>query len=331
MLPITKKFTYCTISNRGGVKPEWIVMHYFGALCTAEECAAWFCNPENDQGSADFCVDDENIIQVNPDILKYNTWHCGGKLQGSIHHEYHGICKNNNSIGIEMRPYNDDGSVQDAQNAGWYFHDKTVQNAVDLVKYLMKKYDIDADHVIMHTNVTGKYCPAPWIDRPEEWEAFQKAIRSEETVVQKPSVPLYRVQAGAFSKKTGANAHLKAIKAAGFDAFLVQIDGLWKVQVGAFKNRSGAEVWLEKITSAGFDAFITTNGQIVETPVVKKIDIGSTVKVKTGAKTFNGGNLATFVYERNHKVKEINVDRVVITYDGVVVAAVRKSDLILVD
>lgn len=63
----------------------------------------------------------------------------------------------------------------------------------------------------------------------------------------------------------------------------------------------------------------------------KEIKVGNTVKVKKGAKTFTGGNLASFVYERNHKVKEINVDRVVITYNGIVVAAVRKSDLTLVD
>lgn len=40
---------------------------------------------------------------------------------------------------------------------------------------------------------------------------------------------------------------------------------------------------------------------------------------------------ASFVYERNHKVKEVNVDRVVITYNGIVIAAVRKSDLTLVE
>lgn len=67
------------------------------------------------------------------------------------------------------------------------------------------------------------------------------------------------------------------------------------------------------------------------TSTVKTIQVGSTVKVKKGAKTFNGGSLAPFVYERNHKVKEINVDRVVITYNGAVVAAVRKSDLTLID
>ena len=142
MLPIEKKFTDCTISNRGGARPVWIVMHYFGGLSTALECAGWFCNPVNRSGSADFCVDDEHIIQVNPDLVKYNTWHCGGGKQGSIRGSKFGICKNSNSIGIEMRPYNDGDAVSAAQNAGWYFHDKTVRNAADLVCYLMDSYAI---------------------------------------------------------------------------------------------------------------------------------------------------------------------------------------------
>ena len=177
MIEITNLFTDSTISPRYNSKPEWIVWHYFGALSTAKECALWFCNLENDQGSADFCVDDEYIIQVNPDILKYYTWHCGGPLQGVIRHSKFGICRNSNSIGIELRPYNDSGNVNEAVHAGWYFHKKTVDNAIELTKYLMKMYDIDADHVIMHADVTGKYCPAPFLDRPEEWEQVQKALR----------------------------------------------------------------------------------------------------------------------------------------------------------
>lgn len=218
MLPITKKFTNCTISNRGGAKIQWIVMHYFGGLSTALECAGWFCNPSNNSGSADFCVDDSHIVQVNPDIPKYNTWHCGGGLQGSIRHSKYGICKNSNSIGIEMRPYNDRGAVSAAQNAGWYFHQATVDNAVDLVKYLMAKYNIDADHVIMHADVTGKYCPAPWLDRPSEWDAFQAAIRgsgSASTGQPPVSGQMYRVrkswsdaksQKGAFTVLSNAKA-----------------------------------------------------------------------------------------------------------------------------
>jgi hypothetical protein len=60
------------------------------------------------------------------------------------------------------------------------------------------------------------------------------------------------------------------------------------------------------------------------------IKVGSTVKLKSGAKTYDGKSLASFVYQRNHKVKEIKGDRVVITYLGVVIAAVKLSNLILV-
>ena len=69
----------------------------------------------------------------------------------------------------------------------------------------------------------------------------------------------------------------------------------------------------------------------VSEPVKKEVKVGSTVRVKKGAKTFVGGNLASFVYERDHQVKNINVDRVVITYNGIVVAAVKKSDLIVIE
>lgn len=62
---------------------------------------------------------------------------------------------------------------------------------------------------------------------------------------------------------------------------------------------------------------------------VYAISVGSTVKLKTGAKTYTGGSLANFVYTRKHKVKEISGDRAVITYLGGVVAAVNVKDLIL--
>lgn len=62
----------------------------------------------------------------------------------------------------------------------------------------------------------------------------------------------------------------------------------------------------------------------------KGIVKGSVVRVKQGAKDYNGGGLASFVYIRDHVVSEVSGDRCVITYNGVVVAAVRKSDLTLV-
>lgn len=63
--------------------------------------------------------------------------------------------------------------------------------------------------------------------------------------------------------------------------------------------------------------------------IVYAITEGSTVKIKTGAKTYIGGSLASFVYSRKYKVKELKGDRAVVTYLGIVVAAVNVKDLIL--
>lgn len=85
---------------------------------------------------------------------------------------------------------------------------------------------------------------------------------------------LYRVQTGAFSKKSNADAMLAKVKAAGFDTYMVQVNGLYKIQVGAYSKKSNAEAMLAKIKAKGFDAFITTkSGQAVSaTPAKKSID-----------------------------------------------------------
>lgn len=69
---------------------------------------------------------------------------------------------------------------------------------------------------------------------------------------------LYRVQCGAFSQKANADAMLAKVKAAGFDTYLVQVDGLYKVQTGAYSVKANAEAQLNKLKAKGFDAFITT-------------------------------------------------------------------------
>jgi hypothetical protein len=61
-----------------------------------------------------------------------------------------------------------------------------------------------------------------------------------------------------------------------------------------------------------------------------EIKNGDTVMVKKGAKQYNGKGLASFVYKRKHKVKDVKADRAVITYGGVVVAAVNVADLEIV-
>ena len=57
---------------------------------------------------------------------------------------------------------------------------------------------------------------------------------------------------------------------------------------------------------------------------------GSKVKVAKGAKTYNGGGLASYVYTTTYTVIQIDGSRVVIGLNGVVTAAVNIKDLTLV-
>lgn len=87
------------------------------------------------------------------------------------------------------------------------------------------------------------------------------------------------------------------------------------------------------LTNAGYnynEVQAKVNELLGNKPEKHLIMVGSTIKVNKGAKTYTGGDLASFVYNRKHKVKQISGDRVVITYLGVVVAAVNIKDLTLV-
>lgn len=66
------------------------------------------------------------------------------------------------------------------------------------------------------------------------------------------------------------------------------------------------------------------------TPSKDVIKVGSKVRVKSGAKTYTGGSLASFVYSTLYDVIEIKGDRVVIGIEKAVTAAVHMSDLTLV-
>lgn len=68
----------------------------------------------------------------------------------------------------------------------------------------------------------------------------------------------YRVQAGAFRRKEGANLMAEKIKKTGHtDVFVRLLNGLYKVQVGAYSQKSNAEATVKKLKAAGISCFIT--------------------------------------------------------------------------
>lgn len=156
MLPITQDLITVNFTRRTNRKIEWIVIHYFGALGDDVAVVDYF-DRDATNASAHYALDDDSITQA---VLDENTaWHCGDSGKGA----FKGLCTNANSIGIEVRPYKVNSAHVSAVDSDWYFHEQTIDNLRELVRYLMAKHGIDADHVIRHYDVTAKWCPRPWM------------------------------------------------------------------------------------------------------------------------------------------------------------------------
>ena len=187
-------------------------------------------------------------------------------------------------------------------------------------------------NMTVHRDYANKACPGDYLYNRHGAIAAEVNRRLGDSAAE-PETPssgtgtLYKVQTGAFKQKSNAQALEKKLKVEGFDTYVVNTGGYYKVQVGAFSKKANAEAMLAKLKKAGYsDAFITTGSGAA----AASGKVGSKVRLKQGAKTYDGKSLASFVHNRDHVVKEISGDRAVITYGGAVVAAVNVDDLTLV-
>lgn len=177
-------------------KIKYIVIHYTAGITsrpgTAKSNARYFAK-ETTKASADFIVDDENIVQYNPDIKNRYCWHCGGSKYKTKGGSLYKVCTSANSIGIEMCSTNSAKKVTNPNDASWYFTDAVIDNCVELTKKLMEEYDIKPDHVIRHYDINGKLCPGiiGWNEDTNDiskWQDFIIRVSPvpEETVIEEP-------------------------------------------------------------------------------------------------------------------------------------------------
>lgn len=198
--------------------------------------------------------------------------------------------------------------ANDRCGGDWHVSDTALAKLIDLCVDICRRngiaklnYTGDASgNLTMHKWFAPTLCPGPYLESKFSYIAAEvnKRLGAATEAPNSGSKTLYRVQIGAYNEKANAEACMKKAKAAGFDAFIVE---------AATQTETPAP-----------------------SPAVPQIKAGSVVRLKEGAKTYAGGGLASFVYTRDHTVKEVSGERVVITYGGVVVAAVKLADLTLV-
>lgn len=178
----TEKTTY--LANR---KIQYIVIHYTAGHTSAKGAARanarWYAEKSNKEpASADFFVDDAEIVQYNGNIKNRYAWAVGGKkLKNSKGGGLNGVCRNSNSISIEICSRNSAGKITYPNDKNYSFTEQAIANALELTKYLMEKYGIDEEHVVRHYDVTGKLCPgvAGWnAESGSEiaWAAFKSRL-----------------------------------------------------------------------------------------------------------------------------------------------------------
>lgn len=185
-MKITKCVNKANTTPQKGREIKYIVIHYTATTSSvgkAKAIALYFAKPTT-KASADFIVDDDFIVQYNPDIKNRYCWSVGGSRYATKSCSTAGIlynkATNSNCINIELCSNKQSLATLLPTDKDWYFTEKTIDNAVELTKYLMEQYNIDLDHVIMHNHVTGKLCPAMWCQTEQsldKWDAFKQRLK----------------------------------------------------------------------------------------------------------------------------------------------------------
>ena len=155
------------IDNRSASKsqvPAWrnksdkkyIVVHYLGVV--GQNFELW------DHGyGATFTIAWNGDVYYTADYTAV-TWQCGGGLQGSGGHAFHGKCTHYNSVSIETCVKRTDNKYEgDDNDDKWYFTEESQESLVWAVSKMMDDLNIPIDHVIRHFDVTGKICPNPYV------------------------------------------------------------------------------------------------------------------------------------------------------------------------
>lgn len=149
-------------AKRSLSKIKYIAIHYTSNDGDTDENNGIYFKNNIVKASANYFADDDSITQTVPDDYvayavgggKYSDCNItgGGTLYGKV--------TNTNSISIEL--------CDDVKNGVVYPSAKTIENALELTRDLMKKYNIPKENVIRHFDVNGKRCPAYWCGTPEK-------------------------------------------------------------------------------------------------------------------------------------------------------------------
>ena len=197
--------------------PKWIVVHYTAVIgASAKSCATSYSKSTKAVSTHFFC-DSKEIYRVVDE--KHIAWHVGDgqpvqpikdkkltleeliqygdkqnwrfKLAAENHlhwKEKKDDCLGNKeAFGVDICTLKKSKTTTSVKDEDWYFNENAVSNAEKCVAYLCNKYKIDLDHVVRHTDLTGKPCPRPFVSlsgdkdkshNDERWIDFKNNVKN---------------------------------------------------------------------------------------------------------------------------------------------------------
>lgn len=180
--------------SRPGIKlvgMKGIVMHWTADPGATDQAEKNFFDGKDGGGgryaSAHFFVDRDSATLIIPlDEVAYhaNEKPCKIDKLAATASYYKNGGANLTSIGIEMC-VEKDGSI----------HGATVKKSEQIAAELCKRYNLSPqEDIYRHYDITGKNCPAPWVDHPELFTQFKKDVNS---ILHPPAVDnTYTIQSG---------------------------------------------------------------------------------------------------------------------------------------
>lgn len=179
MININKMLTTknCYIGKN---KPKYIVIHETDNTSKGAGAKrhAQAMNNGNLKGTVHYYVDDVSIYQT---LDHKNGAYAIGDNGNKVTASKYGI-HNQNSINIEI-------CVNPDSN-----YNKAVDNAIDLVRYLMRLEGISINNVVRHYDATRKHCPRKILDN-ETWVNFKSKCNKTEESINKNYCILYSNEA----------------------------------------------------------------------------------------------------------------------------------------
>ena len=189
---------------------------------------------------------------------------------------------------------------------------KAEQNAVELIVDILKRYGWGIDKVTKHQDYSGKYCPHRTLDMG--WDRFINMIKAKldtpaPTPTPAPSIFL------KYSKgeKIVLNGYLYR-------------DSYGNGQ-GSYKSNYKGTITI--VNAKGSKPYhIDAIGWVAESDITKQaasststpIKVGDMVRVKQGAKSYEGAKIASFVFNNTYRVDQLKGNRAVLDLKGICTA-----------